>query len=53
MSANRLTVDVVMDRDVRKGEMVTLNLHGLTLSCSVVGSPTLPLVPLDVSVGDP
>ena len=42
MSANRLSIDVVMDRDVRKGD-----------KSSVVGSPALPLVPLDVSVGDP
>lgn len=43
VTANRLTIDIAMERDMKKGEIVTVTVKNLALSCSVVGSPALPL----------
>ena len=40
VSADGITQDVVLDRDLRKGDILTVNLQNVSLACSVVGSPT-------------
>ncbi len=40
--AEGVTLDVVLDRDMKKGEILTVKIQGVSLACSVVGTKTPP-----------